>query len=71
MQHCSFGNLENLIKNIGGIPEDILRQITYRIFKSLETFSLKTGETFGCLSPNNICFDSKCNVKVSFIILIF
>ncbi len=64
MQQCSNGSLENLIKSCGRIPENILKQIAFRIFKSLEIFYVKTGEIYGSISPNNILFDSKGNVKV-------
>jgi serine/threonine protein kinase len=64
MQHCSYSNLDNLLKNTGCLQENILKQITFRILKALEIFNTKSGDTFDCLSPNNILFDFKCNLKV-------
>lgn len=65
MQHCSYSNLDNLIKNTGSLPEKILKQITSRILKALEIYDVKCGDAFDCLSPNNILFDYKYNLKVS------
>ncbi len=71
MQHCSYSNLDNLIKNTGSLPEIVLKQITCRILKALEIYKIKCGEAFECLSPNNILFDYKYNLKVSTLLKFF
>jgi len=63
-KNCKFGSLENLIQNCGSLPENILKQISFRIIKSLEFYNIQTGEYLHSLSPNNILFDSKGNVLV-------
>lgn len=70
LKNCKYGSLENLILNCGSVPENILKQITFRIIKSLEFYNIQTGEYLHSLSPDSILFDSKGNVLVNKILIL-
>jgi hypothetical protein len=58
-------SLEEVILNIGPIPENILQQISYRLLKCLDNYYQKTGKFCDFLNMENIFFDSKNNIKVN------
>ena len=70
MEYCSYGSLQNLIHSTGSIPEKILKQITIKILKSMETFSNITETSYESICPNNLLFDKELNVKVNSLIIL-
>jgi hypothetical protein len=69
MEYCSFGSLQNLINNNGILPENIIQTIAYQTIRGLESYYLKTNNGYNSLCPENIYFDKKCTLKVTFIYL--
>jgi hypothetical protein len=66
MENCEHGNLNNLINNIGSVPENVLKEITIKSIKVLEYFHVKTKMAYHTICPNNLFFDKKNNIKVKF-----
>jgi len=56
--------LNNLIKAISSIPENILKIIAFQALTGLEFYHRKTGTCYNCLSPSNILFDINYDLKV-------
>jgi serine/threonine protein kinase len=62
--YCYYGSLKGMIDGVGSLPESIVKLVTMNILKSLDNYSKTTKLAYGCISPNNIMFDSEFNIKV-------
>ncbi len=64
MENLRNGGLENLVTNVGAIPENLLIKLTWQMINAINLFQKKTNQAYNGLFPSQILFDDCENLKV-------
>src|SRR5690606_19731239 len=65
LEHMNYNSLEDLLKRVGKIPENILAYITMQVLKALHYLHSEKKTIHRDIKPANILLNSNGCVKVS------
>jgi len=68
MEYTKNSCLEQLVTNVGMLPENLLIKLGWQLIRAMNHFQTKTNQSYSGLFPSQILFDDKDNIKVCLII---